>query len=347
MTLRRLGELGLIRRIRDRVGPAGASVQTGIGDDAAVLDVAPGAALLATTDLLIEDVHFRRTWAAPRDIGWKAMAVNLSDVAAMGGTPRWALVALAVPEKTEPAEVDALYAGMQEAAAPHGVSIVGGDTCASRAGWLINVTLLGEHAGSPRLRSAAKPGDAVAVTGSLGRAGGGLAVLEMGRQRAQAAGVTAPQWEALAGAHLRPTARVAEGRWLGAASGVHAMLDCSDGLSTDLGHVCRESGVGARVVLDRVPVAPEAQAAAKALKADATRWAVSGGEDYELLVTCDPAAVEALTAGLARATGTPLTVIGEIEGLKEGVVFVDSGGVPVAMPGGYDHFNAGADGSNG
>ncbi len=347
MTLRRLGELDLIRRIRDRVGPAGASVQTGIGDDAAVLDVAPGAALLATTDLLIEDVHFRRAWAAPRDIGWKAMAVNLSDVAAMGGTPRWALVALAVPEKTEPAEVDALYAGMQEAAAPHGVFIVGGDTCASRAGWVISVMLLGEHAGSPRLRSAAKPGDAVAVTGTLGRAAGGLAMLEMGRPRAQAAGVTAPEWEALVGAHLRPTARVTEGRWLGVASGVHAMQDCSDGVSTDLGHICRESGVGARVMLDRVPVAPEAQAAARALKADATRWAVSGGEDYELLVTCDPAAVEALTAGLERATGTRLTVIGEIEGLKEGLVFVDAAGEPVAMPRGYEHFKAGADGRDG
>src|SRR6266508_1311522 len=225
MTLRRLGELDLIRRIRDRVGPAGASVQTGIGDDAAVLDVAPGAALLATTDLLIEEVH-------------------------------------------------ALYAGMQEAAAPHGVFIVGGDTCASRAGWVISVMLLGEHAGSPRLRSAAKPGDAVAVTGTLGRAAGGLAMLEMGRPRAQAAGVTAPEWEALVGAHLRPTARVTVGRWLGVASGVHAMQDCSDGVSTDLGHICRESGVGARVMLDRVPVAPEAQAAARALKADATRWAV-------------------------------------------------------------------------
>jgi thiamine-monophosphate kinase len=347
MTLRRLGELGLIRHIRERVGPAGASVQTGIGDDAAVLDVTPGAALLATTDLLIEDVHFRRAWAAPRDIGWKAMAVNLSDVAAMGGTPRWALVALAVPEETESADVDALYAGMQEAAAPHGVSIVGGDTCVSRAGWVINITLLGEHAGSPRLRSAAKPGDAVAVTGGLGWAAGGLTLLEMGRQGAQAAGVTAPQWEALSGAHLRPTARVAEGRWLGAAAGVHAMLDCSDGLGTDLGHICRESGVGARVMLDRVPVSPEVQAVAKALKADATRWAVSGGEDYELVVTCDPATVGALTAGLASATGTPLTVIGEIEGLKEGVIFVDSAGEPVAMPAGYEHFHAGADARDG
>jgi thiamine-monophosphate kinase len=347
MTLRRLGELGLIRRIRERVGAGGASVQTGIGDDAAVLDVAPGAALLATTDLLIEDVHFRRAWAAPQDIGWKAMAVNLSDIAAMGGTPRWALVALAIPEKTEPAEVDALYAGMEEAAVPHGVSIVGGDTCASRAGLVISVMLLGEHAGSPRLRSAAKPGDAVAVTGTLGRAAGGLVMLEMGRPNAQAAGVTAPQWEALIGAHLRPMARVTEGRWLGAASSVHAMQDCSDGVSTDLGHICRESGVGARVMLDRLPVAPEARAAAQALKADATRWAVSGGEDYELLVTCDPAAVEALAAGLQRATGTRLTVIGEIEGLKEGVLFVDAAGEPVAVPRGYEHFEPGADASDG
>ena len=341
MTLQRLGELGLIRRIREWIGAGGPSVQTGIGDDAAVLSVAPGAALLATTDLVIEDVHFRRAWASPRDIGWKAMAVNLSDIAAMGGTPRWALVALALPEGTEPADVDAFYEGMLEAAAPHGVVIVGGDTSASRAGWVINVTLLGEHAGSPRLRSAAKPGDAVAVTGSLGRAAGGLAVLEMGHQRAREAGLGAPHWEALTAAHLRPTARIEEGRWLGAVPGVHAMMDCSDGLSTDLGHICRESGVGARVLLDRVPVAAEARAAAAAIGADALRWAVSGGEDFELLLTCDPAAVEALASGLTRATGTPLTVIGEIEGLKEGVVFVDSTGRPVPVPGGYEHFHAG------
>ncbi|HET8578757.1 MAG TPA: thiamine-phosphate kinase, partial [Methylomirabilota bacterium] len=291
MTLRQLGELGLIRRIRERVGGGGPSVQTGIGDDAAVLNLAPGAALLATTDLVIEDVHFRRAWASPRDIGWKAMAVNLSDIAAMGGAPRWALVALALPDGTEPAEVDAFYEGMQEAAAPHGVVIVGGDTSASRVGWVINVTVLGEHTGSPRLRSAAKPGDAVAVTGSLGRAAGGLAVLEMGRQRARGAGIAAPEWETLTTAHLRPTARIDEGRWLGAAPGVHAMIDCSDGLSTDLGHICRESGVGARVMLDRLPVAAETRAAAAAAGADALRWAVAGGEDYELLLTCDPSVV--------------------------------------------------------
>ncbi len=347
MTLSRLGELGLIRRIRERVGAGGASVQTGIGDDAAVLRVAPGAALLATTDLVIEDVHFRRAWSSPRDIGWKALAVNLSDIAAMGGTPRWALVALALPEGIEPGDVDTFYAGMQEAAAPHAVAIVGGDTCASRAGWVINVTLLGEHAGSPRLRSAAKPGDAVAVTGSLGRAAGGLALLEMGRQRVQTARVTAQQWETLASAHLRPMARVAEGRWLGAAAGVHAMIDCSDGLSMDLGHICRESGVGARVMLDRVPVAPEARTAAAAVGVDARHWAVSGGEDYELLLTCDPGVAEALAAGLERATGTPLTVIGEVEGLKDGVVFVDAAGEPVAMPGGYEHFHAGAGSGDG
>lgn len=342
MTLRQLGELGLIRRIRDSLGGGGAAVLTGIGDDAAVLALAPGAALLATTDLLIEDVHFRRAWSSPGDIGWKAMAVNLSDIAAMGGVPRWALVALALPEATEPEEVDALYAGMEEAAKPHGVAIVGGDTSSSSAGWVINVTLLGEHTGTPRLRSAAKPGDAVAVTGTLGRAAGGLALLGMGRDRARAAGIGERALEELVAAHLRPTARVAEGRWLGAAPGVHAMIDCSDGLSTDLGHICRESGVGARVMLDRVPVAPALRPAAAAAGADALGWAVGGGEDFELLLTCEPRAVGALAAGLHGATGTPLTVIGEIVGLKAGVVFVDAAGEPVAQPGGYEHFHPGA-----
>jgi thiamine-monophosphate kinase len=334
-SLRQLGELGMIHRIRhamdDRPG-----VETGIGDDAAVLSLTAGAVLLATTDLLIEDVHFRRAWSSPCDIGWKAMAVNLSDIAAMGGHPRWALVAVALPASTEVEAFDALYAGMREAAAPHGVVIVGGDTSVSPNGWTINVTLLGEHMGRPKLRSTAKPGDAVAVTGTLGRSAAGLALLEMAEAKDRGlAGMLAE----LTGAHLRPTPRLAEGRWLGAQPSVHAMMDCSDGLSTDLGHICRESGVGARIALDRLPLGPPLREAARALGKDPREWATSGGEDYELLLTCEPGAVESLAEGLRSATGTPLTVIGAIEGREVTVTYVDAHGEPVVLPAGYEHFH--------
>ena len=335
-----LGERGVIRRIRKAAAASATSgVEVGIGDDTAVLTVPPRHKLLATTDLLIEDVHFRRISAAPSDIGWKALAVNLSDIAAMGGIPRWALVALAVPADTDIEAVDAFYDGMAEAAAPHGVTVVGGDTAAAPGGWTVNVTLLGIHPGQPRLRSYARPGHAVAVTGSLGASAAGLHVLEVGLDRARTAGLAGGPIGEITRAHLRPRARVAEGRWLGQASGVHAMMDCSDGLATDLQHICRESGVSARVWLDRVPVAAAAREAAVALGADARAWAVSGGEDYELLLTCDPAAADHLVAGLLDATGTPLTVIGRIEETAGDVVFVDAAGVPVAMRGGFEHFH--------
>jgi thiamine-monophosphate kinase len=172
-------ELEIIRLIRRTVERSRAErVETGIGDDTAVLLPQPGARLLATTDLLVEDVHFRRAWASPFDIGWKAMAANLSDIAGKGGRPLWALVGLALPAPADLTEVEALYEGMRQAAAPHGVAIVGGDTSTSPHGWFVNVTLLGEHDGSPPLRSGAQPGDAVAVTGTLGRSAAGLAVLE-------------------------------------------------------------------------------------------------------------------------------------------------------------------------
>jgi len=335
------GELEIIRLIRRTVERSPAErVETGIGDDTAVLLPQPGARLLATTDLVVEDVHFRRAWASPFDIGWKAMAVNLSDIAGKGGQPLWALVGLALPAPADPAEVEALYEGMRRAAAPHGVAIVGGDTSVSPRGWFVNVTLLGEHLGVPRLRSAAKPGDAVAVTGTLGRSAAGLAALEAGRARL---GAVRPQTiEVVTAAHLRPTARVAEGRWFGAAAGVHAMMDCSDGLATDLGHICRESRVGARVELDRLPVDPAAREVAGALGADALSWATSGGEDFELLLTCERASVDALRDGLGRATGTALTVVGEIEAfnaIEAGVTFLGAGGLRVAIPAGYEHFS--------
>jgi thiamine-monophosphate kinase len=341
-----VGELGLIRRLRSGLAARAAGVLTGVGDDTAVLAPTPGAALLATTDLVIENVHFRRGTAPPRDVGWKdvgwkALAVNLSDIAAMGGRPRWALIGLALPDDTDLADVDALYAGLREAAAPHGVAIVGGDTCASRSGLVLDVTLLGEHAGTPRLRSMARPGHVVAVTGSLGRSAAGLHALETRAGGAAGNGLPADDEAELVAAHRRPTARVAEGHWLAAQPAVHAMIDCSDGLATDLGHVCAESRVGARVAIERLPISAATRRAAAAFGRDPLAWALSGGEDYELLVTVEAAAAADVARGLEAATGTPLTVVGEITAEPGGPVFVDAGGAAVSARAGYEHFRAG------
>ena len=337
MSVGKVGELGVIRRIRE-LATGAPGVLTGIGDDTAVLVVTPGTRLLATTDLLIERVHFRRPRASARDIGWKAMAVNLSDIAAMGGTPRWALVALATPATTELRDVEELYLGMQEVARPHGVAIVGGDTSSNPDGWLVNVTVLGEHPGEPRRRGDARPGDLVCVTGALGASAAGLALLDGRRDEARDRGLGAGDEEAVTRAHLRPVPRVAEGQWLGGAAGVHAMMDLSDGLATDLAHVCRESGVAARVRVDRLPVGAATRATAAALGVDALLWTAAGGEDYELLLTCRPDAAAALAAGLRGATGTALAVVGEVVAGPAGVAFVDAQGAPVAVGAGYEHF---------
>jgi thiamine-monophosphate kinase len=328
------GEDALVRAIRGLTGAeAGPGVRIGIGDDCAILEPRSGGALLATTDLLVEDIHFRRRWAEPADIGWKAIAVNLSDIAAMGGRPRWALVALALPEGTSPEEVEAFYEGALALARPHGVAIVGGDTSASTRGWVVNVTVLGD-AVAPCLRSTARPGDMVAVTGALGRSAAGLAVLERG---AAPAGVGADALAAVTDAHLRPRPRVREGQWLAETGAVTAMMDLSDGLGIDLPRLLVESRVSATVDVDRVPIDPATRAVADALGHDPAGWATGGGEDYELLLTCAPAALERLQRGLGDAFGARLTPIGEIVG-GAGATRWTSAGREVAIARGFEHF---------
>lgn len=333
-------ERGLIAAIRRRATAADAAraaVRVGIGDDCAVLEPSPGCLLLATTDLLLEDVHFRRRYAEPADLGWKALAVNLSDIAAMGGRPRWALVALACPLDTRPEEVAAFYDGTLTLAGEHSVTIVGGDTAASPAGWIVNVTLLGETPRAPVLRSTARAGDVVAVTGPLGRSAAGLAILA----RPEAPEVPADLLAEATAAHLRPSPRVKEGEWLAAAGGVTAMIDLSDGLAADLAHIAEESGVAARVDVSRLPLDPSTRAVGRALGLDPLAWATGGGEDYELLLTCDPSALDRLTEGLAGATGARLTAIGQIGTGPSGVRFVDVEGREVTVAAGFEHFTTG------
>jgi thiamine-monophosphate kinase len=336
MSAGRGSEDALVRAIRDLTARAGGApgVTVGIGDDAAVLAPRPGTALLATTDLLIEDVHFRRRWAEPADIGWKALAVNCSDIAAMGGRPRWALVALACPAATAPEDVEAFYEGALALAAAQGVAIVGGDTSGSPAGWFVSVTLLGEAVARPLLRSTARPGDVVAVTGALGRSAAGLAVLERG---AAPAGVDAADLAEVTGAHRRPRPRVSEGAWLAEAGGVTAMMDLSDGLATDLRRLIVESGVGARVELPRLPVDAPTRAVAAALGTDAQAWATSGGEDFELLVVCAPDVLERLRRGLAEAGGTALTAVGAITAGPPAIRWLDAAGREVSVAPGFEH----------
>jgi thiamine-monophosphate kinase len=332
-------ERELIRALRQRLAAslerAGHGVRVGLGDDCAVLEPTGGAVLVATTDLLIEDVHFRRRWAEPADIGWKALAVNLSDIAAMGARPRWALVALACPPGTAADEVEAFYEGALALADRHDVVIVGGDTSASPSGWFVNVTVLGEAVGAPLRRSGARPGDILAVTGALGRSGAGLALVE---RPAAPDDLPADVLADHTGAHLRPVPRVPEGRWLGGAGGVTAMIDLSDGLATDVAHVAAESGVGVRVEVARLPVDAGTRRVAAALGADALAWATGAGEDYELLLACAPAAFPRLRDGLARTVGTRLTVIGEVVPATAGVGFVDAAGRSVSVRQGFEHF---------
>jgi thiamine-monophosphate kinase len=331
-TLAEIGERGLIARLRRRLRAPGPDVLVGLGDDAAAIHWS-GGTLLLTTDTLLEGVHFRRSTTTLRDIGAKAIAVNVSDIAAMGGEPCYALLALALPPTLAVGDVDELYAGIEDMARQHGVTVVGGDTCAAPDGVGLSVTLVGRVVGAPLRRSGARLGDAVLVTGTLGTSAAGLHVLEQGPQ-----GLPPAVVDAVVRPHRVPTPRVAESGLIRASGWATAMIDLSDGLVTDLGHIATESGVGARVDVDALPVSDPTRAAAAALGVDPLGWALSGGEDYELLFTAIPDRAADLAREVTQRTGTPIHRIGEIRPPGEGVRFLDRSGRPRAVKPGFDHF---------
>lgn len=315
-----LTEEALLEAVRRVLSGAGPEVRVGVGDDAAILAPTVGE-LVVTTDALVEDVHFERGPTGARDLGYKAIVVNVSDVAAMGASPRAAVCALTLPPDVDAAWVMELFGGMREACDEYALWLVGGDLSRGREA-SIAVTVTGEVApGKAVLRSGARPGDRVVVTGELG---GSAAGLRLTRLR------TMPSSEqlALVRRHLRPTARVGEGGVL-ARQGVTAMMDVSDGLALDLSRLARASGAGARISIADVPVAAGAT----------IDDALGGGEDYELLATVpDTEIVKAARRELREAFGVALTDIGDIvEG--EGLTAIDADGTgrPLA-PTGWDHF---------
>ena len=322
MRLKDLGERGLITRIRRRGAGSGAGVVMGIGDDAAL--VRGPEKLLITTDLLIEDVDFRRALHPPRLLGRKALSVNLSDIAAMGGRPLHAVLGLAMPGTTELAWIEAFLGGFREAGRRWGVALVGGDLSAARQ-VVIAVTVTG-RATSVVPRSGARPGDILFVSGRLGEAAEGRKLLETGHKPGERGGAGR-----LLKAFLDPTPRLKLGAALAKRKIASAMIDLSDGLSVDLSHICAESVVGAEVDLGRIPMS----SALRRYSKDPLDAALNGGEDFELLFTVGPRNVG---RALALAKKFMLTEIGRITKNKRILAIGPDGKKRPLKIRGYEHF---------
>jgi thiamine-monophosphate kinase len=309
-----LNEFDVIRRLSDRLPAPPPEVVVPIGDDCAVLRF--GDTLwVAAADMLVSGRHFKE-WATPEDVGYKAVAVNVSDVAAMGGTSRFVL---ASGGANDAKTILRCMEGVMEACEEFGVYPLGGDTTGAAA-LTVDVSILGQLAHAPVLRSGARPGDLLAVTGELGASVAGLLVLESGD--------SGP--ERLVRKHLRPEPRVAAGR-AAARLGARAMIDLSDGLASDVRHLCERSGVGCRLDLGLLPIAGDTREYLRSAGQDPEILAATGGEDYELLVAAPQEVVGAMAAELEE----PVTVIGEVA--DGGVVFLRDG-EPLENLSGWDHF---------
>jgi thiamine-monophosphate kinase len=334
MNISELGEFGLIDLLRGMVDTArdkNSSAQPelilGIGDDAAAWQ-ADKSVQLATADTLVQDVHFKLDFISWEDLGWKAMAVNLSDIAAMGGLPRYALVSLSLPDSTEIDSVTDLYRGMIELSGRFDTVIIGGNI-SSAPQVAINITMLG-YSNTDResilTRSAARKGDKIAVTGYLGASAAGLKILKDNIRQDSESGKILKQ------AFLRPNPRIQEGQIL-VKNGVMSAIDISDGLVADLGHICKASSVGARIYTSLIPVHSDVTSL---FGKDALGLALSGGEDYELLFTGTPEIIN----NIQDTASCPVTVIGEIiEDSTEKVKVIDENGNSFSPEStGWQHF---------
>ncbi len=327
-----LGEFGLIELLTKDLVFSPAGVIRGVGDDTAVLKTGGDMWLLFTTDMMVEGVHFSLEYSTFRQVGWKSLAVNLSDVAAMGGRPSHALVSLAVSPRLRPSELLELYEGLREAAGIHGVNIVGGDTVSSPGSLVLNVSLLGEvEAGKAVYRSGARPGDGLYVTGSLGAPAAGLYLFQNPDLSCSPEAA-----EYCRRAHTTPQPRVEAGNFL-ACCGVSSMDDISDGLAREAHEICSAGGVGCLLRSGDVPIDPRVRAVADMAGVDPLDWALFGGEDLELLFTAGPETVEKIKKE-APGEGIKIYNVGEITASVGVFLEEPTGEVRPLKRGGYDHF---------
>jgi thiamine-monophosphate kinase len=336
MKLGDIGEFGFIRRMARGCLIQPADVVRAIGDDAAAFVPASGRLVLFTTDMLVERVHFLRDGLTGDELGHKSLAVNLSDIAGMGGTAHHAFVSIAIPEDCPVEYLDALYDGMKALAAVHQVNILGGDTTASKRDLIISVAVIGSVAESEMLlRSRAGAGDVVVTTGTLGDSRAGFHLMRQG------ASFDRSSFRELRRAHVMPMPHLHEGRFLAQSGAVTAAIDVSDGLSSDLGHLIGESRVGVRLHADRIPMSDALREVCREASTDPIQWALDGGEDYVLLCTVSAGRAAALCDAFAAAFARPLHRIGEIVDEPRMEMVLPDGTVRPFTPGGWDHFVSG------
>lgn len=332
--LTELGEFGLIRRIKELVHSESPGIVTGIADDAAVLQMGEGL-LLLSTDAFVEGVHFDLQDIEFDALGWRLLAANLSDIAAMGGVPRFVVVSAAFRADLPVAAIDDFYRGMNDLAQQYNVAIVGGDTTRTPDRMFFSLAVAGD--GEPdlvRRRSGARVGDVVLVTGDLGGSKAGLAVLKTRQAALKRTYATVVE------KHLKPVPRVVEARYVVENFAVHAMIDISDGLATETQHICTNSGMGARLFAPKIPLHPETRRIARMFSTEALDYALYGGEDFELLLTVPADAGEAIVRALRKNYGVACTPVGVIVPQKEGLTLEKNGHSYPLSAGGFDHFAA-------
>jgi thiamine-monophosphate kinase len=327
-----MNEFELIAKLTKNIPSVAPDLVRGVGDDCAIIAGPDGRDWLVTQDALLESVHFRREWTDMGTLGNKALAVNLSDIAAMGGTPRFYLVSIGLPADMRAKCAEQIFAGMRECASAFNVVLIGGDTVRSPSGLTLSITVIGEvEKDGAILRCTARAGDVIYATGTLGAAALGLSCLNAGESGGDA--------DCFVNRHNRPTPRVQAGKVLAQTGSATSMIDVSDGLVGDLSHVADASGVGFRIELIKVPVEPGFRALARRIGVSPEELMLSGGEDYELLFTVRPAHADVFDKDVVPRLGVPATRIGTVIGEKNRREVVDADGkffVPEIR--GFDHF---------
>ena len=327
----RIGEFGLIQKIKAICDRPSDRVVLGIGDDGALVQPRTGTLAILTTDALVEGVHFDLRYTPLESLGWKALAVSLSDVAAMGGVPVCGVVSLAVPDNWSVENVEALYTGMERCGRAFACPVVGGDTVRSPGASFISITVLGEvEADSGKRRSTSRSGDLLCVTGELGGARTGWEALE--------GNYTPEQWVRSKTRFLQPRPRIGEARRLMDAFGVTACIDISDGLGSEIRHLCDGSGLGCEVYEDRIHVLEEAAAWALRTGNQPVLFAIESGEEYELLFTVDPDRWEQSECREELCASIPVTVIGAMLPAEQGMSLCTGDGRRLWTWTGWDHF---------